>query len=154
MKMKSLIGLLTLFLALIPPPTILAGGYNIEELTDEGVTAPRPFRITRVEPVAGNLRIFITTGNPGSVESLIANGKLLAQLSDNENLTERSVPLYLMKAAHCGSVVVYLRPGDPAPKCAGSTKIEYFLDVEATLGPNLDLAIGKDPEFLWLIEGK
>jgi hypothetical protein len=30
--------------------------------------------------------------------------------------------------------------------------IEYFFDVAAVLGPGRDLALGEDPDFLWLIE--
>jgi len=83
-------------------------------------------------------------------------GSLQAQLSNNQADTETILPLSFGKAVWCefpGSPA-YLAYGDPLPSCNGNSpeRIEYFFEVAAVLGPGLDLAIGKDPEFLWLIE--
>jgi hypothetical protein len=49
---------------------------------------------------------------------------------------------------------VYISFNDPLPNCAGNapTQIEYFLEVPVSLRPGLDLAIGNDPDYLWMIE--
>ncbi len=152
---KSLFTLL-LVLSALPSLQLKAQEYTIEEMSDDNAAIPRPFSISRVTPINGGLRIFINTNDPDAVARLVSVGSLQAQLSDNEAGTETILPLSFRKVVWCefpGSPV-YLAFGDPLPGCNGNppARIEYFFEVTAVLGPGLDLAIGKDPEFLWLIE--
>ncbi len=154
---KSLFTLL-LVLAAIPSLQLKAQEYTIEEMSDENAAIPRPFSISRVTPINGGLRIFINTNAPDAIARLVSAGSLQAQLSNNEAGTETIFPLSFGKAVWCeypGSPV-YLQFGDPLPSCNGNSpaRIEYFFEVAVTLGPGLDLAIGQDPEFLWLIEAR
>ncbi len=102
------------------------------------------------------LRLFITTDNPDGVAGLLAASALLAQLSDHQAETETNLPLSFSKAVWCrdDSQPVYLAFRDPLPSCNDKppARIEYFFEVPAALGPGRDLAIGQDPDFLWLIE--
>jgi len=152
--------LFTLLLVLIALPSLQlkAQEYTIEEMSDENAAIPCPFSISRVTPINGGLRIFINTNDPAAIARLVSAGSLQAQLSDNEAGTETILPLSFRKALWCeypGSPV-YLAFGDPLPSCNGNppARIEYFFEVAAILGPGLDLAIGQDPEFLWLIEAR
>jgi hypothetical protein len=149
--------LVLLFAAiLLNLPVLRAQNYSIAEMSDQNVTTPRPFSISSVTPINGGLRIFINTSNPSAIANLVSAGSLQAQLSDNKAGTETILPLSFGKAVWCSSSgsPVYLAFGAPLPSCNGNppARIEYFFEVAATLGPGLDLAIGQDPEFLWLIE--
>jgi hypothetical protein len=77
-------------------------------------------------------------------------------LSDNQAGTEKLVALSLGKAAWCSDsdTPAYLSFNAPLPDCGSKppAQIEYFLEAAVSLGPELDLAIGNDPSFLWLIE--
>jgi hypothetical protein len=136
---------------------IRAGDYAVEELREEGAPAP-PFSIARVEPFPGGLRLFLLTEDIAAVASLIASGALESQLSDHEAETQTSVAFSLGKAAWCtkDSAPVYLGYDDLLPTCSNTgqppERVEYFLVALVSLGPGRDLAIGKDPDYLWLIE--
>ena len=147
--------LFVLMVILISLP-VKAQDYSIEELSAEETSTPKPFVIARVVPVDGGLRIFITTDNPANVASLLADGNLQAQLSDHEAESEMQLPITFGKAVRCtaDSDPVYLAYGDSDPDCGGQApaSIEYFFSVPAVLGPGRDLAIGDDPDFMWLIE--
>jgi hypothetical protein len=138
------------------PQEIRAQDFAIEEMSDEETIAVKPFSISRVLPFNGGQRIFITTDNPDTISALLASGSLQAQLSDHNSETETVVSLSLGKAVQCSDSVdpVYMAYGDPLPSCDGnpSAHIEYFFEAAAVLGPGRDLAIGQDPDFLWLIE--
>jgi hypothetical protein len=144
-----------LFFILMALP-VRAQDYAIEELSGEETSAQKPFSITGISPVDGGLRIFINTDDPAAVADLLAEGSLQAQLSDHEAKTENLLPLSLGKAVRCTSESdpVYLVYADPNPDCGGQqpTSIDYFFSVVASLGINRDLAIGEDPDYLWLIE--
>jgi len=148
----------TLFvlLAVLVTLPVKAQEYSIEELSADETTAIKPFSLTRVSAVDDGLRIFINTDNPATVAGLLASGSLKAQLSDNEAESETQLAITFGKAVRCAadSVPVHLAYGDPDPDCAGQppAAIEYFFNVAAVLGPNRDLAIGEDPDFMWLIE--
>ena len=133
-----------------------AQDYAIEELTDENTTSARPFSISSVERADPGLRLFIATDNPDKVAELLAGGALLAQLSDHQAETATDLPLSFEKAVWCSedSQPAYMAFKDPLPSCSGTppVRIEYFFEVSALLGPGRDLAIGQDPDFLWLIE--
>jgi hypothetical protein len=133
-----------------------AQDYAIEELNGEEITQPRPFSITRVEPFDGKLRLFLRANNPAAIAGLLAAGNLQAQLSDHTTETETLLPLFYGKAVRCtsDSDPVYLGYADPLPACDGNppAQVEHFFEVAAVLGPNSDLAIAEDPDFLWLIE--
>jgi hypothetical protein len=148
-----------LFLALVTPQVSLelnAQDYSIEEMRDEETIAAPPFTISRVLPFDGGLRLFLSTNNPDAVSELLSAGALQAQISDHEAETETAVPLLLRKAVWCDDTVepVYLSYGDPLPGCNDNppARIEYLFEVAAVLDPGRDLAIGQNPDFLWLIE--
>jgi hypothetical protein len=150
--------LFVLLLFLILPPaaqSLKAQAYVFEELTAENLTAVSPFSIAQVVPIDGGLRIFISTDNPDAVAGLLATGALLTQLSDHVAMTEAPVPISFGKAVWCTADgdPVYLAYQDPLPSCGGQPPaiIEYYFDAAAVLGPGRDLALGLDPNFLWLI---
>lgn len=155
--MKRLFLVLLLTILTLPPVASVAGeGYNVEELRDEETTASAPFSINRVSPYPGGLRLFLSTANPGGVASSLASGALEAQLSDHSVETASPVTLSLGKAVWCteDGEPLYVGYAEPIPACGGHppAKIEYYFDAGVTLGANRDLAIGQDPDFLWLIE--
>lgn len=148
-----------LLLVLIAPQVSLelrAQDYAIEEMSDEETIAVRPFSISRVAPFDNGLRLFLSTSNSDAVADLLDAGFLSAQLSDHESETETAVSLSLGKAVWCseGSEPIYLEFRDPLPSCDGNSpaRVEYFIEVATALGSGRDLAIGQDPDFLWLIE--
>ncbi len=147
---------LSLLLLILMASPVMAQEFSIEELSAEEPTSIRPFSITGVSPADGGLRIFISTDNPANVAGLLADGSLQAQLSDNEAESETLLSITFGKVVVCtaGADPVYLAYADPDPDCGGQppAAIAYFFAVEATLGPNRDLAIGEDPDFMWLIE--
>jgi len=156
--MKRL-ALILLFAALISPAyRVSAEGYNVEELRDENSTGSPPFSIARAAPYSGGLRLFLSTPSPDAVAQLLTSGALEAQLSDHAAETESPVKLSLAKAVWCTeeSEPLYLGYAEPIPACGGQplAKIEYYFEAGVTLGTNRDLAIGQDPDFLWLIEEK
>lgn len=132
---------------------VSAQNYAVEEMIDENAASVRPFSISRVEP---GLRLFIATDDLDRVATLLSAGGLQAQLSDHLSETATYPPLSLKKAVWCSedSGPLYLDFGDPIPDCNRKppVRIEYFFEVPAALGPGRDLAIGQDPDFLWLIE--
>jgi hypothetical protein len=153
--MKRLAVLLVL---LIPAPLAqtTSGDYVIKELRDENATASPPFSISRVAPFGGRLRLFIRTDNPEAVAALLDAGALEAQLSDHQSETASTVSLSLGVAVSCvtGDAPVYQGYSGTMPACGGEppANIEYYFEVAVTLGPGRDLAIGQDPDFLWLVE--
>jgi hypothetical protein len=130
--------------------------YSIEFLCAEEPSSSPVFGIVRAESFAGGLRLFLDTNQPAAVADLLAAGALEAQLSDHEAETEATVALSLGKAVWCtqDGAPLHLGFADPLPACDGQppARIEYYLEVPVSLGPNRDLAIGQDPDFLWLIE--
>ena len=156
--MKRL-ALILLFAVLISPVyRVFADGYNIEELRDENSTSSPPFSIARVTPYSGGLRLFLSIPSPDAVVLLLTSGALEAQLSDRAAEIASLVSLSLGKAFWCTeeSEPLYLGYAEPIPSCNGQlpTKKEFYFDASVTLGANRDLAIGQDPDFLWLIEEK
>jgi len=153
--MKRLAFLFLLLLIAGSPLLFGAGDYTIEELVDENATTSPPFSISHVVPFPDGLRFFLTTDSPGAVADLLTDGALQAELSDHESETSTAVSLSLGEAIWCSqdgdpAYVVYV---DPLVLCgAPPARIEYYLEVVAALGPGRDLAIGQDPDFLWLIE--
>jgi hypothetical protein len=149
--LRTLFALLLVLLA----QSVRAQNFTIEESSAEETAAPPPFSITRVEPADNGLRVFLNTDNPAAVSDLLFSGALQAQLSDNQLGTETAVPISFGKAVRCTADAdpVYLGYPDPLPDCAGQppATIEYFFRVSAALGPDRDLAIGDDPDYLWLI---
>ncbi|MCI0627510.1 MAG: hypothetical protein L0387_38665 [Acidobacteria bacterium] len=149
-------------LALAPPLLVYAAedSFVIELLQDEAVSAPPPFSLTRVEVFGGRLRLFFSTGDISRVAGLLAASggrKLQAQLSDNtpDAESETEVTLSLGTAVWCqaDAAPAYLPYGAGSPVCDAQppARIEYYFEVPITLGSQQDLAIGLDPDFLWLI---
>ena len=153
--MKRLAFLFLLLLIAGSPLLLGAGDYTIEELVDENATTSPPFSISHVVPFPDGLRFFLRTDSPDAVADLLTDGALQAELSDHESETATAVSLSLGEAIWCSqdgdpAYVVYI---DPLVLCgAPPARIEYYLEVVAALGPGRDLAIGQDPDFLWLIE--
>jgi len=147
---------ISILLMILVTPLLKAQDYAIMNLTDENAVADMPFSISRVVPFYQGLRLFLSTNNPDAVSDLLSAGKLQAQLSDNQAGTEKLVPLSLGRAVWCpdSDTPVHLLFNAPLPDCGGNppAQIQYFLEVAVSLGPELDLAIGNDPDFLWLIE--
>jgi hypothetical protein len=156
--MKRLASILLFTVLALPTPRISAEGYNVEELRDENSTSSPLFSIARVAPYSGGLRLFLSTPTPDVVALLLTSGALAAQFSDHAAETESPVTLSLGKAVWCTeeSEPLYLGYAEPIPACGGQppAKIEYYFEASITLGTNRDLAIGQDPDFLWLIEEK
>ena len=153
--MKRLAFLFLLLLTAGSPLLFGAGDYTIEELVDENATTSPPFSISHVVPFPDGLRFFLTTDSPGAVADLLADGALQAELSDHESETSTAVSLSLGEAIWCSQDgdPAYVVNVDPLVLCgAPPARIEYYLEVVAALGPGRDLAIGQDPDFLWLIE--
>lgn len=132
------------------------GEFSIQFLCDEDATTSPIFSITRAEPINGGLRLFLGTSDPTRVAGLLANGALEAQLSDHQTETTTSPSISLGKVVWCteDGPPIYLDFASPLPECDGKppVKIEYFFTVPVTLGPDRDLVIGQDPDFLWIIE--
>ncbi|MCI0628288.1 MAG: hypothetical protein L0387_42665 [Acidobacteria bacterium] len=153
--MKHLLSVFIVFLLSTAP--IRAADYVIEEMIEEG-SLPPPFSIARVEPFPDGLRLFLSSADIAAVAGLVASGALRGQLSDNGAGTETSVTLSLGKAVWCtrDSEPVYLGYAEALPACSDTgqlpQRVEYFLISPVTLGASRDLAIGKDPDYLWLIE--
>ncbi len=133
-----------------------SGGYAFELLRSDEATSWPPFSIVQAGPFDGGLRLFISTGDPEAVAGLLASGAIETQLSDHRTETATSVSLSLGKAVWCSldGEPIYLGYADPLPDCDGKppARIQYFFEVPVTLGSGRDLAIGQDPDFLWLIE--
>ena len=152
--MKQLLLVSILFLLVTSP---IRADYAVEEMREDGTPTP-PFSIARVEPFTEGLRLFLSTGDIAAVAGLIAAGGLEGQLSDNQAGIETSVVLSLGKAVWCteDGAPVYLRYDEALPACPGSgqppQRVEYFLIAPVTLAAGRDLAIGKDTDYLWLIE--
>jgi len=148
--------LLLIFLMLARPHLFGAGDYAIEQLRAEDATTSPPFSISRAVAFDGGLRLLLTTDSPDAIAELLAAGALEAQLSDHEAETASTVSLTLGKAVWCteDGQPVFMSSLDPTPLCDGAppARIEYFFEAAVTLGPGRDLAIGQDPDFLWLIE--
>ena len=153
--MKQLLCVSILLLLATAP--IRAADYVVEEMREEG--APNlPFSIARVELFPGGLRLFLSTNDIVAVASLVSSGALQGQLSDNVAEIETIVPLSLGKAVWCtqDGTPVYLGYEDSLSACSDTgqppERVEYFLVAPVSLGPGRDLALGKDPDYLWLIE--
>lgn len=153
--MKQLLSVVIVFLLSTAP--IRPADYVIEQMREEG-SLPLPFSIARVEPFPEGLRLFLSTADIAAVAGLVASGTLEGQLSDNEAGTETPATLSLGKAVWCtpNAEPVYLGNAEALPACSDSgqppQRVEYFLIAAVTLGAGRDLAIGKDPDYLWLIE--
>lgn len=153
--MKQLLCVSILLLLATAP--IRAADYVVEEMCEEG-TPNLPFSIARVEPFPGGLRLFLSTNDIVAVASLVSSGALQGQLSDNVAEIETNVPLSLGKAVWCtqDGTPIYLGYEDSLPACSDTgqppERVEYFLVAPVSLGSGRDVALGKDPDYLWLIE--
>ena len=128
------------------------GRYNVEELSED--EKPMPFHIGEIEQKSGELRIFpILRVNYAEIARLISAGKLEAQLSDSEG--GKTVPLSLRKAVTCKTIgTFHLGYSQAPPSNCDVEQTRYYLRAPVTLEHGRDLAIGIDPDFLWLIEKK
>jgi|WetSurMetagenome_2_1015567.scaffolds.fasta_scaffold646652_1 hypothetical protein len=148
--------LLLVLLAPIIPAQLQAQNYSILNLSDEETSAKRPFSIYRAAPSFSGLRMFIMTSNPAAVSAMLDAGSFAGQLSDLNILAQSIVPLSFGRAVTCSAnaMPIYLPFKYPFPACGNRPPlfIEYFLEAPVKLGLGRDLAIGQDPDFLWLVE--
>jgi hypothetical protein len=153
-RIRQSLLLLVLIMPLISTQ-LRAQSYAIAEMSDEYTTATRPFSISRVASFSGGLRLFVTLHSE-AVPSLLEDGTLIGQLSDHNTLTVAFVPLALGKTVTCTmySLPIYTFYKDTFPYCGPRLpyRVEIFIRATVTLGPGRDLAIGQDPDFMWLIE--
>lgn len=147
-------------LRLLAPTALPADDFLTTELTSEEASGSLPFSLSGVEAFRGGLRLFIAAPDVTSTIHLYETGVLEAQLSrhNGDDGTASPVSLALLKAVWCsGNAPLYLGYQDPPPGCGGSTspiRVEYLFEVPVLLGPEDDLAIGLDPDFLWIVERK
>ena len=110
----------------------------------------RDRRIERDPAIGASARDTLLVGH-----LLGADGALQAEVSDHESETAASVYVFFGEAVWCTEedIPVYRAYRDPIPPCgdASPARIEYFFELAVSLGPCIDLAIGQDPDFLWLI---
>ena len=139
-----------LFLTLVVlPAAVNAAEYNIEELQSD-TAGIKPFSITEVEQQRGELRLFTESGNIAQIQRLITNGSLSAQFSEGDDAL--TVPLSLSKAVTCDDGTTHhLGYSSQMPNCE-IRHTRYYLRTPVTLRHGRDLAIGLDPDFIWLIE--
>lgn len=153
---KTTMACLLSLIAFHVPLELKAQGYVIEEISEEGVATSKPFSISRAVPFDGGLRLFLGAGDPEAIAELLNGGSLEAEVSDHEAENSTTVPLSLGKAVWFSADAnpIYLAFRDPLPLRFGypPERIEYFLEAPVALGPEQDLTIGKDPDFLWIIE--
>ena len=153
--MKQLLCVSILLLLATAP--IRAADYVVEEMREEG-TPNLPFSIARVQLFPGGLRLFLSTNDIVAVASLVSSGALQGQLSDNVAEIETIVPLSLGKAVWCAQdgTPVYLGYEDSLSACSDTgqppERVEYLPGCPSLSRPGRDLALGKDPDYLWLIE--
>jgi hypothetical protein len=144
-----------LFLSIFHLP-LNSDGYSILFMQSEDSTASPIFSIVRVEPSGNGLRLFLETDRPDEVAVLADGGALEAQLSDHQAERTESLSILFGKAVRCTaeSDPVYLSYSEPLPGCDGQPPaiVQYFFEVTVSLGPNRDLAISHEPDFMWLIE--
>jgi len=127
-----------------------AENFNIEEISEN--QKPMPFSITRVEQQTGEIRLWIESSKIAEVSKLLRGGVLQAQSSKGESSI--TVPLSLWKAVDCKNRgTFHLGYSEPLPNYK-IERIRYYFRVPVTLGQGRELAIGIDPDFLWLIEKK
>ena len=158
--MKKTLILLSAFclLATIAPR---GDDFYTTELRSEEATRPAPFSLPRVVAFEGGLRLFIATSDIKGVINLYESEVLESQLSQHsgEDGTASPVSLSLRKAIWCteGGEPVYIDYRDPSFPCGETTvpaRVEYLFGAPVSLGPEDDLAIGLEPDFLWIVERK
>jgi hypothetical protein len=154
--------LLTLVVMLIAPTIGQAqiSNYNVEEISSDGTTSPRPFTITNVQQKSSELWIWINANNINEVASLLNAGKFEAETSlGSESST---VNLSLWKQIICTDEegaftltknVRYPEPED-CPKNYIIASISYYFVTPVIIAGERDFGIGLEPDFLWLIERK
>ena len=153
--MKQLLSVsIVLLLATAP---IRAADYVVEEMREEG-TPNLPF-LSRASN--RSLEDFASSSQRKdivAVASLVSFWRAARPTVRQRGRDRDQRPISLGKAVWCtqDSAPVYLGYEDSLPACSDSgqppERVEYFLIAPVTLGPGRDLAIGKDPDYLWLIE--
>jgi hypothetical protein len=153
--MKQKIGVTVLFF-LLANGQVLLSAYSVLELHEEGVSPL--FSVSTVEDAAGSLKIFISTSNPAAVAEAIAAGVLEAQLSTHSadgSGTVEPVSFSFMKMLQCQNAWITLPYSEPDPQgCVAAETRFFFLVPIGPLGLGQDLALGLDPDSLWLIEAE
>jgi hypothetical protein len=134
------------------------GNFSVTQLTEEGVKARPPFYISDIKQSGGELRIYLLPGtafieltNISKVARLINKGQLDGQFSDSENA--KTIPLLLKKEVSCHNGKTYrIGYNQATPQGCSVTSTRHYLSAAVTLKRDQDLAIGVDPDFLWIIE--
>ena len=130
------------------------GNFHVVELRESETVAPL-FTVTGVELADNAFLITVISLDPVQVATLIATGRLEAEMSDEIGATT-PVSLQLWRKCLCGGQWIssgfdILRTC--ADVCGASPEGEQFFFVVApTLPGGNDLAIGFEPDSLWLFE--
>jgi len=130
------------------------GNFHVVELHESETVAPL-FTVTGVELTDDAFLITVISLDPAQVATLVATGRLEAEMSDETGATT-PVSLQLWRKCLCGGQWIscsfdILRTC--ADVCGASPEDEQFFFVVATTLPGgNDLAIGFEPDSLWLFE--
>jgi len=130
------------------------GNFHVVELHESETVAPL-FTVTGVELANDAFLITVISLDPAQVATLIATGRLEAEMSDETGATT-PVSLQLWRRCLCGGQWIpsgfdILRTC--ADVCGAVPEDEQFFFVVATTLPGgNDLAIGFEPDSLWLFE--
>jgi len=130
------------------------GNFHVVELHESETVAPL-FTVTGVELADDAFLVTVISLDPAQVATLIATGRLEAEMSDETGATT-PVSLQLWRKCLCGGQWIscgfdILRTCTDV--CGTSPEDEqFFFLVATTLSRGNDLAIGFEPDSLWLFE--
>jgi len=136
------------------------GGFHVVELRADSAE-PALFRVVRIDSVSdgdGHLRIYLPAECRDAVRAALDAGGLAAEISGPGGGAPAAAGLTLCRSCRCGGeggATSDAYTGRPcADRCgaAGVEEEEYFLRVSARLDAGEELAIGREPTQLWLIE--
>ncbi len=136
------------------------GGFHVVELRADSAE-PALFRVVRIDSGSdgdGHLRIYLPAECRDAVRAALDAGGLVAEISGPGDSAPAAAGLTLCRSCRCGgegSATSDAYTGRPcADRCgaAGVEEEEYFLRVSARLDAGEELAIGREPTQLWLIE--
>lgn len=132
------------------------GTIHLVELHESETVTPL-FAVTGIEITAEAVLIPITPYDPAQVAARIATGRMTAELSDASGAST-PVPLQFWRKCLCQGQ--WVSSGfDVLRGCADLCGTapegeEFFFRVMAPWPPGTDLAIGFEPDSLWLFEGR
>lgn len=135
-------------------------GFHVVELREDSA-ATALFSVARIEyTYAGNshIRIYIPAECRDAVRAALESGALVAEISSPGGGDPAAASLTLYRSCRCGgggSATVSVYTGQAcADRCGadGVEEEEYFIKVYTRLYAGEELAIGLEPDQLWMIE--